>query len=115
MLKLFQSQLDRFVISYLYDYRAHLNDLENIVPFLILALIYIGTNPNPTTAVLLIRIFTAARFIHTFVYTIVIVAQPARALAFFAGVAVTVYMAISVMSTYVAQVCVFYSFFSSLF
>merc|ERR1712137_801278 len=33
--------------------RAHLNDMENIVPFLFIGLIYVGTSPAVSSAVLL--------------------------------------------------------------
>merc|ERR1712121_514221 len=61
--------------------RAHQNDIENIVPFLILGLLYIFTSPTLATATLVFRIFAAARIWHTFVYLLVI-PQPARALGF---------------------------------
>ena len=48
--------------------RAHLNDIENILPFVILAAIFLTTAPSVGTAKLLFRVFTAARYIHTFVY-----------------------------------------------
>merc|ERR1739838_390626 len=72
--------------------RAHQNDLENIVPFLILGLIYIFTNPEIVTALLVFRVFVGARILHTIVY-LMIVPQPARALTFFAGVGVNLFMA----------------------
>merc|ERR1712080_303720 len=37
--------------------RAHRNDMENILPFLILGLLYIFTNPDLATATLVFRIF----------------------------------------------------------
>ena len=30
--------------------RAHLNDLENVIPFVLLSLLYVGTNPDPIVA-----------------------------------------------------------------
>ena len=77
-----------------------MNDLENILPFLILGLIYVGTDPSAAWAKLLFRTFTAARFTHTFVYAIVVIPQPARALSFFAGMAVNVVMAYTLITTY---------------
>jgi len=47
---------------------AHQNDIENNFLFLILSAFYLMTQPATTTAILLFRIFTAARFIHTLVY-----------------------------------------------
>ena len=48
--------------------RAHQNDLENILPFFFISALYLLTNPDPFVAVNIFRAFTAARFIHTFVY-----------------------------------------------
>jgi len=65
-----------------------------------LGLIYVGTDPSAAWAKLLFRTFTAARFTHTFVYAIVVIPQPARALSFFAGMAVNVVMAYTLITTY---------------
>lgn len=48
--------------------RAHLNDLENCIPFLIAALFYIMSDPDPEVASWLIRIAVLSRFCHTIVY-----------------------------------------------
>jgi len=76
-----------------------LNDLENILPFLILGTIYIGTGPGLAWAKLLFRAFTVARFIHTFVYAIVVIPQPARALSFMVGITVNLLMALTIIAT----------------
>lgn len=47
--------------------RAHLNDLENIPAFLIAALMYVMSEPQPDVALWLIRIAVIARFGHTIV------------------------------------------------
>ncbi|KAJ3649121.1 hypothetical protein Zmor_020881 [Zophobas morio] len=73
--------------------RAHLNDVENIPLFIIVAFIFCLTNPSVAWATLLFRIFTAARFIHTFVYAIFVIPQPARAFAWGTGFFITGYMA----------------------
>jgi len=39
--------------------RAHLNDMENILPFFCLGLLYIFTNPALSTAVLVFRLYFA--------------------------------------------------------
>ncbi|KAK3919844.1 Microsomal glutathione S-transferase 1 [Frankliniella fusca] len=75
--------------------RAHLNDLENIPAFWVVGLLYCLTNPAPSLAINLFRGFTAARFLHTFVYAVVPLPQPSRGLAFGAGFAITMYMAFS--------------------
>lgn len=48
--------------------RAHLNDLENILPFLALCPLYLATGPSPWLATNLIRTFGIARAAHSFFY-----------------------------------------------
>ncbi|KAJ8970303.1 hypothetical protein NQ317_019340 [Molorchus minor] len=74
--------------------RAHLNDLENIPIFLIVSAAYILTEPSVVFATLLFRAFTIARIVHTLVYAIVVVPQPARGISFGVGLVITAYMAI---------------------
>ncbi|EFX71231.1 hypothetical protein DAPPUDRAFT_231548 [Daphnia pulex] len=83
--------------------RAHLNDLENILPFLSLALLYIGTDPNLGTAKFLFRTFTAARFSHTFVYAVVVTPQPARALSYIVGQLVNLYLIYAILTSYASS------------
>jgi glutathione S-transferase len=66
--------------------RNHLNDLENIPAFLFLGLLYITTKPTLAAALWHFRIFTASRFIHTFIYQFAI-PQPSRALIYYVGIA----------------------------
>jgi len=80
--------------------RGHLNDLENIPVFLILGLLYVATRPALATALWCFRIFVAARYIHTFVYVICPLPQPARGLSFFAGVGVNLFMAYKVVTAF---------------
>merc|ERR1712227_50364 len=79
--------------------RAHQNDIENILPFLILGFLYMFTNPAYATALLCYRIFVGARILHTIVYLLVI-PQPSRALAFFAGIFVNIFMAYKIITTF---------------
>lgn len=72
--------------------RAHLNDIENIVPFLGIGLLYSLSGPDLSTALLHFRIFVGARIYHTIAY-LTPLPQPNRALAFFAGFGVTLSMA----------------------
>ncbi|XP_004281153.1 microsomal glutathione S-transferase 1 isoform X1 [Orcinus orca] len=72
--------------------RAHLNDLENIVPFLGIGLLYSLSGPDLSTAILHFRLFVGARIYHTIAYLIPL-PQPNRALAFFLGYGVTLSMA----------------------
>ncbi|XP_046653714.1 microsomal glutathione S-transferase 1-like [Daphnia pulicaria] len=80
--------------------RAHLNDLENILPFLTIAFVYVGTGPSLGCAKFLFRLFTAARFMHTLVYAVFVIPQPARALAFFGGMMANLYMIYAIVTTY---------------
>uniref|UniRef100_A0A1A9W8H2 Microsomal glutathione S-transferase 1 n=1 Tax=Glossina brevipalpis TaxID=37001 RepID=A0A1A9W8H2_9MUSC len=76
--------------------RAHRNDMENILPYFTMALLYICTDPNPSIACNLFRAASIARIIHTFVYAFRPVPQPSRAIAFFIMFFITVYMAFDV-------------------
>ncbi|KAL7744678.1 hypothetical protein ACLKA6_017179 [Drosophila palustris] len=73
--------------------RAHRNDMENILPYFIMALIYVCTNPNPLIACNLFRVAAVARIVHTLVYAVYPVPQPARILAFATMLLITFYMA----------------------
>merc|ERR1712080_405745 len=79
--------------------RAHRNDMENILPFLILGLLYIFTNPDLATATLVFRIFVGSRIVHTVVYLLV-VPQPARVLAFLGGIGVNFYLVYKVIPAF---------------
>ncbi|XP_020037219.1 microsomal glutathione S-transferase 1 isoform X1 [Castor canadensis] len=72
--------------------RAHLNDLENIVPFLGIGLLYSLSGPDLSTALLHFRLFVGARIYHTIAY-LTPFPQPNRGLAFFVGFGVTFSMA----------------------
>lgn len=72
--------------------RAHLNDLENIVPFLGIGLLYSLSGPDLSTALMHFRIFVGARIYHTIAY-LTPLPQPNRGLAFFVGYGVTLSMA----------------------
>ena len=60
--------------------RAHQNDLENILPFLVIGFLYALTGPSPTVAWWLLVIFTVARLAHTVVYVAGL--QPWRTVVF---------------------------------
>jgi len=76
--------------------RAHLNDMENVFPFVMLGLIYCCTQPVYNTALWHFRVFAAARFLHTFVY-LNQVPQPSRGLAFGVGWAVCASMVVQIL------------------
>lgn len=76
-------------------HRAHLNDMENILPFLSVGLFYVLTDPNPLIALNLFRVATVARLLHTVVYAIYVIPQPARAICFGVHYIITLFMAVS--------------------
>ncbi|KAF6120361.1 microsomal glutathione S-transferase 1 [Phyllostomus discolor] len=78
--------------------RAHLNDLENIVPFLGIGLLYSLSGPDLSTAILHFRVFVGARIYHTIAYLLPL-PQPNRALAFFVGYGVTISMAYRLLTS----------------
>ena len=78
--------------------RCHRNDLENVIPFVLIGLLYVTTNPDPTTAAWHFRIFTGFRIFHTFAYLMVL-PRPSRGIGFLGGFLATVSMAISVLKS----------------
>ena len=60
--------------------RAHLNALENILPFLAIGFLFVMSDPGKTLAFALIGVFTAFRLVHSFAYIKGI--QPWRTLSF---------------------------------
>uniref|UniRef100_A0A4X2LK69 Microsomal glutathione S-transferase 1 n=1 Tax=Vombatus ursinus TaxID=29139 RepID=A0A4X2LK69_VOMUR len=68
--------------------RAHRNDLENIVPFFCIGLLYSLSDPDLTTALWHFRIFVAARIYHTIAY-LTPLPQPNRGLSWLIGYIVT--------------------------
>lgn len=75
--------------------RAHRNDLENILPFLTAGFFYVLINPSPIIAINLFRASAIARIIHTIVYAVYVVPQPARALSWLVCFLITGYMSIA--------------------
>ena len=86
-----------YTVQVCFDFRAHRNDLENIVPFMLVALTYIATGPKPLVARLLFRLAALSRIMHTIVYAFRPVPQPTRAIAFFLSFFITIYMAFCVV------------------
>ncbi|XP_017781651.1 PREDICTED: microsomal glutathione S-transferase 1-like [Nicrophorus vespilloides] len=74
--------------------RAHLNDLENICVYFVASFGYLLTNPSVAVATMLFRVFTICRIAHTLVYAVVVIPQPARAIAWGVPYFITIYMAI---------------------
>nr|UQS35832.1 glutathione-S-transferase microsomal 3 [Plodia interpunctella] len=80
--------------------RAHRNDLENIPAFWILGALYLTTGPAASTAANLFRAYTAGRLIHTFVYAIKPMPQPARGIAFGVPLFIMIFMGFKVITFY---------------
>ena len=76
-------------------FRAHLNDLENILPFLICALLFVITDPDIVIAKWFFRIFTAGRILHTLGYLNAI--HGLRGAGFLSSMAVNMAMTIMVI------------------
>lgn len=75
--------------------RAHLNDLENILPFLIIGIFFILTEPNVVVTCWLFRIVGVVRIAHSIVYAIYPVRQPTRAVLHYTGFVISLYMTMS--------------------
>ncbi|KAF7651597.1 hypothetical protein LDENG_00108480 [Lucifuga dentata] len=78
--------------------RCHQNDLENIVPFLVVGLLYALTAPDLSAALLHFRLFCGSRIFHTVSYVLAL-PQPCRGLSWMLGMLVTFSMAYRVLST----------------
>uniref|UniRef100_A0AAZ3Q182 Microsomal glutathione S-transferase 1 n=1 Tax=Oncorhynchus tshawytscha TaxID=74940 RepID=A0AAZ3Q182_ONCTS len=78
--------------------RCHQNDLENIIPFIVIGLLYTLTGPDLSTALLHFRVFVGSRLFHTVAYVLPL-PQPSRAVAFLIGLVTTSSMAYRVLMT----------------
>lgn len=78
--------------------RCHQNDLENIIPFVVIGLLYALTGPEFSTALLHYRLFAGSRIFHTISY-VAALPQPSRALSWIVGMLVTFSMAYRVLNT----------------
>ncbi|KAI4897652.1 hypothetical protein NFI96_025738 [Prochilodus magdalenae] len=72
--------------------RCHQNDLENIIPFVVIGLLYALTGPDLSTAVLHFRLFVGSRFAFMAAYLIPL-PHPSRAVAWMVGMATNFSMA----------------------
>lgn len=75
-------------------YRAHRNDLENIIPLIFAGFFYVLTNPPAAFAIVLFRAAAIFRIVHTIVYAVYVLPQPSRAIAFFVPLVITGYMTV---------------------
>nr|UDM84154.1 microsomal glutathione S-transferase 1 [Sillago sihama] len=78
--------------------RCHQNDLENIIPFVVVGLLYTLTGPELSAALLHFRLFTGSRIFHTLAYVCAL-PQPSRGLSWMLGMLVTFSMAYRVLNT----------------
>jgi len=77
--------------------RAHRNDLENILPFMVLALLYCATGPDAATALIHFKVFFYVRVLHSIVYVGGL--QPWRALCWMVGMGVCLSMVYNIIVT----------------
>ena len=75
--------------------RAHMNALENAVPFFVIALIYTQTDPGMTMVRVLFFTFVAVRILHALFY--LNAKQPVRTMVFGIGALVNIIMAVQVI------------------
>lgn len=75
--------------------RAHLNLIENAVPFFVIGLLYAFTGPPALLALALYFTFVAVRILHAIFY--LTARQPSRAASFFLGVLVNGAMLVQVL------------------
>ncbi|XP_011297259.1 microsomal glutathione S-transferase 1-like [Fopius arisanus] len=80
--------------------RAHLNDLENIFPWAVSTALWLTTSPSTWLAALLIKTFAISRIVHSIVYAVIVIPQPARFLAFGLGFGITVYQSVDTFLYY---------------
>nr|AFM89996.1 putative glutathione S-transferase [Callorhinchus milii] len=78
--------------------RCHQNDLENIVPFIGIGLLYAMTGPDLSSALLHFRTFAVSRIFHSIAYLLPL-PQPGRGGSWLIGMGVTISMAYRVLKT----------------
>lgn len=71
--------------------------MENILPFFVVGFLYLLTNPAAYLAVNIYRAVAISRIIHTLVYAVIVLPQPARAISFFVPFLCTAYMAFQIV------------------
>lgn len=84
-------------------HRAHINDMENILPFLFLGAIYSMMEPSLAVARLHFLVFVCARVVHTIAYLCALRA-PARSVAYTLAQVSCVSMAVQILITVAGHV-----------
>lgn len=74
--------------------------MENILPFVSIGLFYVLIDPLPAIAINLFRVVALARILHTIVYALFVVPQPARTICFAIPFGITAYMTIMCIICY---------------
>ncbi|CAD5113173.1 DgyrCDS2362 [Dimorphilus gyrociliatus] len=77
--------------------RNHLNDMENIFPFVLIGFFYVLTKPDLNVATWHFRVFAFSRIVHMLAYQIPI-KQPTRALSFGVGMGTMLSMLYQVLT-----------------
>jgi uncharacterized MAPEG superfamily protein len=75
--------------------RAHLNDLENVLPFLVAAFLFALTGPGPLATRIYLWGFLTARVLHSIFY--IQGKQPHRTLAFTVGAVLMLFMVVQTL------------------
>ncbi|CAF0932787.1 unnamed protein product [Rotaria sp. Silwood1] len=73
----------------------HLNDLENIIPFVLIGLFYVGTRPKFDYALWHFRIFFLSRILYTIAYQVPL-PQPTRTISWLLGYSSIISMTIPI-------------------
>ncbi|CAF1461831.1 unnamed protein product [Adineta steineri] len=74
----------------------HLNDLENIIPFILVGLFYVGTRPKFDCALWHFRIFLLSRILYTIAYQVPL-PQPTRTISWLIGYSSIISMSIPIL------------------
>lgn len=92
----------RILTTCVIDYhRAHINDLENIIPFLFLGAVYSMIGPSLAVARLHFLVFFTGRVVHSIAYLLALRA-PTRSLAYTVAQIPCVSMAVQILMATVA-------------
>ncbi|XP_053947630.1 microsomal glutathione S-transferase 1-like [Anastrepha ludens] len=76
--------------------RVHRNDLENILPFFVVGILYVLFDPSPVVAINMFRAVAISRLAHTYIY-IYAKPQPARFIAYLGAVVPMIYISLMVI------------------
>ncbi|KAL3288827.1 hypothetical protein HHI36_003275 [Cryptolaemus montrouzieri] len=77
--------------------RAVQNDLENVIPFIVIGYLYLATRPPVQLAYILFLTFLLARVLHSICYAVVVARQPMRAVCWGIGFFITGVMTVSII------------------